>query len=71
MQIRMRCFKCQTLFVVKIDEIKAALEVVHAENLKHYNAHCPKCGRANKVSNNQLKKAVPNWKPADSPVSED
>ena len=70
MQIRMRCFKCQTLFVIKNDEIRAALEVVHSDNLKHYNSSCPKCGRANKVSNNQLKKAIPNWEPSSTNSTE-
>ena len=71
MQIRMRCFKCQTPFVLKNDEIKAALETVHSDNLKHYNSSCPKCGRANKVSKNQLKKAIPNWEPPSTPGSEE
>jgi len=71
MQIRMRCFKCQTLFVVKTDEIKSALETLQAEKFKHYNSHCPKCGRSNKISAAQLKKALPNWKPSEEQVSEE
>lgn len=65
MQIRLRCFKCGTPFVVKNEEISAALDVIYAENLKHYNCHCPKCGRANKVSKTQMKKALPSWTPTE------
>ena len=64
MQINLRCFKCATPFVIKSEEVAAALDQIQAENLKHYNAHCPKCGRANKVSKKQLRMAAPNWQPA-------
>lgn len=63
MQLNMRCFKCSTPFVIKSDEVNAALDQIQTENLKHYNAHCPRCGRANKVSKKQLRQAAPNWKP--------
>jgi PHP family Zn ribbon phosphoesterase len=49
--------------VVKPEEVKAALDQLQLENLKHYNAHCPKCGKANKVSKKQLLQAAPNWTP--------
>jgi len=63
MQLNMRCFKCSTPFVIKPEEVNAALDQIQTENLKHYNAHCPKCGRANKVSKKQLRQAAPNWQP--------
>jgi hypothetical protein len=49
--------------VIKSEEVNAALNTLHAEGHKHYNAHCPKCGRANKVSKKQLKQSAPNWEP--------
>ena len=64
MQVRLNCFNCHTPFVIKPDEVDAALNELHEKDFKHYNAHCPKCGKANKVSKKQLQQASPNWKPA-------
>jgi hypothetical protein len=63
MQIRLRCYNCRTPFAVKPDEVIAALNLLHREEHKHYNALCPRCGRANKISKGQLRRAVPNWQP--------
>ncbi len=63
MQINIRCYSCKTPFSVKTEEVTAALNQVHTEDLKHHNALCPRCGRANKVSKKQLKRAAPNWQP--------
>ncbi|MFN2146088.1 MAG: hypothetical protein ACK2T7_12110 [Anaerolineales bacterium] len=62
MQINLRCFSCQTPFQVKNEEIEAALTTLQQQGLKHYNAICPRCGKANKVSKAQLKRAAPGWK---------
>ena len=64
MQIRMRCYNCRTPFAVKDDEIQAALNQLHHEGHKHYNALCPRCGRTNKVPQKQLKRAAPTWEPS-------
>ncbi len=66
MQINMRCFSCHTPFSVKSDEIEAALTKLNEEGLKHYNAICPRCGKANKIGLARLKRAAPNWKPEGS-----
>jgi hypothetical protein len=66
MQINMRCFSCHTPFSVKQEEIESALTQLHEEGHKHYNAICPRCGKANKVSKSQLKRAAPNWEPPKS-----
>ena len=63
MQINLRCFSCQTPFSVKTEEIEAALNMMQEDNLKHYNAICPRCGKANKIGKARLKRAAPNWKP--------
>lgn len=63
MQVRQRCYSCSTPFVVKPDEVDAALDQIFIEKLKYYNALCPKCGKANKISKKQLKRAAPNWEP--------
>ena len=63
MQIRLRCYNCRTPFAVKPDEVLAALNLLQREGHKHYNALCPRCGRAIKISKKQLRRAVPNWQP--------
>jgi ribosomal protein S27AE len=63
MQINIRCFSCHTPFSVKQEEIEAALTLVTQENLKHYNAVCPRCGKSNTISKNQLRRAAPKWEP--------
>jgi hypothetical protein len=68
MQINIRCFSCHTPFSVKNEEISSALTHLMEEGHKHYNALCPRCGKANKVSKAQLRRAAPNWKP---PTTED
>ena len=35
---------------------------VEADNLTHYDVHCPKCRRANRVERKKLELANPNWK---------
>jgi len=63
MQINMRCFSCHTPFSLTNEEVESALTQLFEEGYKHYNALCPRCGKANKVSKAQLRKAAPNWKP--------
>lgn len=63
MQINIRCFSCHTPFSVKNEEVEAALLLLHEEGHKHYNSLCPRCGKANKVSKAQLRRAAPNWEP--------
>jgi hypothetical protein len=46
--------------------VHAALEEVTAQDLHHYNAHCPHCRRVNRVSKKQLQRAAPNWTPEES-----
>lgn len=61
MQINIRCFSCHTPFSVKQEEVEAALTMLYAEGHKHYNANCPRCGKANKISKKQLHRAAPKW----------
>ncbi len=63
MQIRLRCYNCSTPFVITPDETLAALNYLHQEGFKHYNAICPRCGRANKIAKKQLRRANPGWEP--------
>ncbi len=60
--INLRCSFCQNLYTVSRNEIIAALQMVEAENLHHYDSHCPRCRHANPIPRERLEWAVPNWR---------
>jgi hypothetical protein len=43
------------------EEIYAALDQMTTEDLAHFNAICPRCGKANKLSRKQLMRWAPKW----------
>lgn len=59
--MQLRCSYCQTMFALSHEEMLAALQYVTEEDLLYYDAHCPKCRRANRVERNRLQRAYPNW----------
>ncbi len=59
--MNLRCMYCQTMFAIGREEMIVALQTMDAENLSHYDAHCPKCRRANRVERKKLELANPNW----------
>ena len=63
--MQIRCYSCHTPFSLNRDAAAAALEEITAENHNHYNAHCPRCRKANRISRQQLLRAVPGWVPPD------
>ena len=62
--MNLTCSYCQTPFTLGMAEKLAALQRMHAENLHHYDAHCPRCGRANAVSRERLQMFTPGWQDA-------
>jgi hypothetical protein len=40
----------------------AALQQMYAENLTHYDAHCPRCRRSTPVLRQKLEMTMPNWR---------
>lgn len=64
--MQIRCSNCHKPFALGREEIHGALEIMHAEGLTHYNAHCPHCRRANRVSQEELRRAAPDWHPAEA-----
>ena len=62
--MNLRCFYCQTPFTLSTEEKVAALRKMHAEDLHHYDAHCPRCGRANPVSRERLEMFTSGWEAA-------
>ena len=62
--MNLTCSYCQTPFTLGMAEKVAALQKMQAENLHHYDAHCPRCGRANAVSRERLEMFTPGWQEA-------
>jgi phage FluMu protein Com len=60
--MNLRCSYCQTMFAVNRETTLIALKHMEAEGLHHYDAHCPKCRRANSISHDRL--AFPGWREA-------
>lgn len=61
--MQINCYSCHNRFTMRREEVLAALDQMVAEDLSHYNAVCPRCGKSNKVSMKQLKRWAPQWKP--------
>jgi phage FluMu protein Com len=59
--MQIRCSNCHRPYAIGKDEIYAALDLLTAENMGHYNAPCPHCRRVNRVSLTQLQRAAPDW----------
>ncbi|HEY9152507.1 MAG TPA: hypothetical protein VIN60_06440 [Anaerolineales bacterium] len=62
--MNLTCSYCQTPFTLGMAEKVAALQRMQTENLHHYDAHCPRCGRANSVSFDRIKMFTPGWQDA-------
>ena len=62
--MNLTCSYCQTPFTLGMAQKVAALQRMQAENLNHYDAHCPRCGRANAVSRERLEMFTPGWQDA-------
>ena len=60
--MQLRCTYCQTMFAISHEEMLAGLEHMEEEKLKYYDAHCPKCRRANRVERFKMEMAYPNWR---------
>jgi Zn finger protein HypA/HybF involved in hydrogenase expression len=61
--MQIRCRNCNRPYALKKDEVHAALDTMHAEEQKHYQSHCPHCGKNNLVSQKELQRAAPTWTP--------
>jgi len=59
--MNLRCMYCQTMFGISRENMLIGLQTMEAENLSHYEFHCPKCRRANRVERKKLEMANPNW----------
>ena len=62
--MNIRCAFCQTPYALGRTEMLAGLQKMEAENLSHYDAHCPRCRRVTQIPRQKLELAFPNWKEA-------
>ncbi len=60
--MQIRCQNCHRPFGLDNVIVHAALDQLASEHQAHYNAHCPHCGKLNKVSKVELQRAAPDWK---------
>ena len=60
--MNLRCSFCQTPYTLSRIEMVDALQEMDAQNLNHYDAHCPRCRRATALPRQRLEVAMPNWK---------
>jgi len=62
--MQLRCTYCQTMFSIPQDEMLAGLEHMEEQKQSYYDAHCPKCRRANRVERLRMERFFPDWKKA-------
>ena len=74
--MNLRCIYCQTPFTLSRTEMLGAIVSMNEKGQNHYDAHCPRCRRANSISRQRMELFFPNWQdaakqlaaaPADSP----
>ena len=58
------CSHCRTPFAIGRNETLVALQMMQSESLHHYDAHCPRCRRANQIPRDRLEHSVPDWQEA-------
>jgi hypothetical protein len=62
--MNLRCAFCQTPYTIGRLEKLDALQALDANNLSHYDAHCPRCRKATPVPRQKLEMTFPNWRDA-------
>ena len=48
--MQLKCTFCATPFALTKDQVAEAVEILQKDPHAHYDAHCPNCRRANKLS---------------------
>ncbi len=62
--MQIHCTYCQTMFAISREDMLAALEHMEEDKKIYYDAHCPKCRRANRVERARMERFFPDWKKA-------
>lgn len=70
--MQLRCQQCHRPFALGKEAVLYALDMMHKQEMHHYNAQCPHCRRVNRLSQDELLRAAPDWTPSDEqPEQED
>ena len=62
--MNLRCIYCQTPFTLARAEMLSAIVTMNEKSQTHYDAHCPRCRRANSISRQRMELFFPNWQDA-------
>jgi hypothetical protein len=62
--MNLRCLYCQTPFTLSRAELLTAIVSMNEKHQNHYDAHCPRCRRANSISRQRMELFFPNWREA-------
>lgn len=62
--MNLRCIYCQTPFTLGRLEMLNAIVTMNERHQNHYDAHCPRCRRANSISRQRIELFFPNWQAA-------
>lgn len=62
--MNLRCIYCQTPFTLARTEMLGAIISMNEKGQNHYDAHCPRCRRANSISRQRMELFFPNWQDA-------
>jgi phage FluMu protein Com len=62
--MNLRCIYCQTPFTLARAEMLSAIVTMNEKHQTHYDAHCPRCRRANSISRQRMELFFPNWQEA-------
>ena len=62
--MNLRCIYCQTPFTLGRAEMLSAIVNMNDKNQNHYDAHCPRCRRANSISRQRMELFYPGWQEA-------
>ena len=62
--MNLRCIYCQTPFTLARAEMLSAIVIMNEKSQTHYDAHCPRCRRANSISRQRMELFFPNWREA-------
>lgn len=60
--MNLRCIFCQTPFTISRTEMANGIFTMNEKHQNHYDAHCPRCRRANSISRDRMELFMPNWK---------
>lgn len=57
--MQLRCYRCNWSFAIKQEEIEFVVKALEESGDSHYQVRCTRCRHVNKVSIDQLKRALP------------